>query len=219
MADVCDMSDLCAELRGASDTEFSRAYGGDPPNRILMSHGSLRVLADLSPLTEGHLLIAPVDHFLNFAQFAASHPGEVAALTSRLAPVVRQVYGNIAYLEHGSSSDMRRSACINHAHLHALPIDADDVADVMRADGMEEVRLEHFEALSERARDDLPYYLVSDTHRVLIFGIGEHMPKQYLRAVAARVLRLEDGTYDWAGYIRHNVCRRTIATFRDVLAR
>jgi diadenosine tetraphosphate (Ap4A) HIT family hydrolase len=181
--------------------------------------GSLRVLADLSPLTEGHLLVVPVPHYLNFAQFTAARPGELSALTERLAPAYRVAYGGASYLEHGSSSDMRRSACINHAHLHVLPLRTDEVISVMFDDGLDEVHLDHLEELSERADEDLPYYLASDTRSASIFGLGKQMPKQYLRWVAARLLQLEDGTWDWATYIRHDVCRRTIAKMSTTLTR
>lgn len=214
----CDVSDLCGELGGSMETEFSRTYGGDPPSRLLLSLGSLRLLADLSPLTEGHLLVVPTQHHLNFSQFTAARPGELSALTERLAPPYRALYGDISYLEHGSSSDMRRSACINHAHLHVLPIRADELISVMRNDGLDEVPLDHIEDLAERVDEDVPYYLASDTRSAWMFGVGKPMPKQYLRSVAARLLGLEEGTWDWATYIRHDVCRRTIVRMSAALA-
>lgn len=218
MAPFCDPSDLCSELSGSTETEFRRVYGGDPASRILLSHGSLRVLADLSPLVEGHLLILPVQHDLSFAQFTAAHPDELSFLGSLLLPVYRRIYGDVTYLEHGSSSDMRGAACINHAHLHVLPLRTADVVTAMRADGLEEVELDHLADLAQWAGEDLPYYLVSDTTYASVFGIGRHMSKQYLRSVAARLIGLEAGTWDWAAYIRHDLFRKTMATMATALS-
>jgi diadenosine tetraphosphate (Ap4A) HIT family hydrolase len=210
MASSCDLSDLCGELGGAVESEFSRTYAGDPSSRILMTRGSLRVLADLSPLTEGHLLVVPVQHYLNFAQFMAARPDELPALTTELTPTYRRLYGDVSYLEHGSSSNMRLSACINHAHLHVLPLRTDEVISMMHRDGLEETLIGDLQGLAKHADDDLPYYLASDTQSAWMFGLGRHMAKQYLRSVAARLLQLEDGTWDWAAYIRRDLCRRTI---------
>lgn len=213
----CDLSDLCDELGGSTDTEFRRVYGNDPPSRELLAYGSLRVLADLSPLVEGHILIVPVQHYLNFGQFIAEHPHDLRNLGEVVLPAYRHLYGDATYLEHGSSSDMRQAACINHAHLHVLPLKTRDVVTSMRADGLEEVRLSKIEDLALSAGDDLPYYLASNAQSGSVFGLGKHMPKQYLRAVAARLLGIEDGSWDWALHIRKEVCRQTVSNLRSVL--
>src|SRR3712207_831311 len=52
----CPNSDFCAELAGTAETNFFRTYCGDPETRMLGNTDNLAVVADLSPLTSGHIL-------------------------------------------------------------------------------------------------------------------------------------------------------------------
>src|SRR4051812_29282292 len=105
--------DLCAEMGGATDeTEFGRTYEGDPGDRVILASENLRLLADLSPLTTGHVLLLPTQHYLNFASVMAGHATEVMDLLQTIWPTYVSEYGQLAVLEHGSSSAMLGSACI-----------------------------------------------------------------------------------------------------------
>jgi diadenosine tetraphosphate (Ap4A) HIT family hydrolase len=213
----CDESDLCYELAGESETEFRRLYEGDPSSRVLIESSNLAVIVDLSPLVEGHVLVLPKRHYLNFCEVIADHAAELGALLNRLLPVYEQLYGRYSLLEHGSSTEMRTSACINHAHLHILPVEAGDIRSAMTADGLTELQFPTLGSLAVRAQEDASYFLCGDASGISLFGVGVTMPKQYLRALAARVLGLEDDTWDWAVFIRKNVCRETFNGLYDAL--
>lgn len=51
-----------------------------------------------------------------------------------------------------------------------------------------------------------------DQRGVRVYGVGARPQSQYLRSVAARVLGLGDGEYDWAVVVRKQLLRATVHT-------
>lgn len=132
----CACSDFCDELAGAAETSFFRAYRGDPESRLLGQTENLAVIADLSPLTLGHILILSRQHYLNFAQVVEAYPFEITTLLNLLRPQYVQTFGRMTILEHGSAENMVNGACITHAHLHLLPISRQAVDETIESDGL-----------------------------------------------------------------------------------
>ncbi|MGY2082866.1 HIT family protein [Blastococcus sp. SYSU DS0539] len=215
---VQEPCDLCLELtRQSVETEFHATYMGDPPGRVLASTTNLRLIADLSPLTEGHALLLPIEHHLNFATVLDRHGEEVAEFLEYVSGVYRSEYGNLTVLEHGSATAMLGSACIHHAHLHLLPIDGSAVDSVMTRDGLIPEDLSRLADLANRAMEDEPYFLRFDESTVRLYGIGTFRASQYLRSVSAEVIGLPAGAYDWSAVVRkqamRETCRRLSAAF------
>lgn len=211
---------LCPELAGAgTDTEFARTYLGDPVSRVLASTRHLRLIADLSPLVEGHALLLPVHHSLSFAVVLHEHRDEVLGFLDRVLPVYAEAYGDVTVLEHGSSTSMLGSACIHHAHLHLLPLAGDAVDAVMARDGLQAQDLDGLSALAGLATDDVPYFLRADGRGARLHGVGAPSESQYLRSVAAEVLGLPDGEHDWSAVVRTEALRATVRTLGPALRR
>ncbi|MFI0798991.1 Diadenosine tetraphosphate (Ap4A) hydrolase [Amycolatopsis lurida] len=132
----CADADFCDEFSGSGETSFARFYEGDPPSRRIYSTGNLTLLADMSPLVLGHLLLLPSKHYLSFAQVLSLHELEVTGLVGDVIPLYRDTFGEPLILEHGSSAGQESHACITHAHLHFLPVDGDTVDDLLIGDGL-----------------------------------------------------------------------------------
>lgn len=82
----CVNLDFCDEFAGVAETSFSRTYRGNPESRLLGQTENLAVIADLSLLTSGHILILSRLHYLNFAQVIEAYPSETKALLNLLLP-------------------------------------------------------------------------------------------------------------------------------------
>lgn len=211
--------DLCRELGGnPQDGEFARTYGGDPAQRSITGTENFRVIADLSPLVEGHALLLPVQHYLNFASVLADHRAELEELLNRVLTAYRNIYEVVTVFEHGSSKAMLGSACIHHAHLHLIPVNGLAVDVVMKRDGLRTRDLSAFGQLSDLAGADLPYFCRSDEQGTTLYGIGQRMQSQYLRAAVAEVLELPPGAYDWSAVVRKDVMRATLRRLSAVFA-
>lgn len=207
----CASSDFCDELAGVAETSFFRTYGGDPESRLLGQTENLAVIADLSPLTSGHILILSRLHHLNFAQVVEAHPSEIRDLLNLLLPQYVQSFGRVVILEHGSAEKMVNSACITHAHLHLLPIARQAVDEAMENDGLRWTSFPSLQDLGRTPWTTSAYYLSGAESDFRLYEPVPELPRQYLRAVAGAILGIPDPEWDWAVVIRRNLLRETIA--------
>jgi diadenosine tetraphosphate (Ap4A) HIT family hydrolase len=207
-ANAC--GDFCQELCGVGQTSFSRTYGGYPATRIIGRTANLTLLADLSPLCVGHLLLVSDYHYLSFAEVVRDHYREVADTAVALLAVYAETFGEPTVLEHGSAVDAVGSACITHAHWHILPVDGARVAAQMTADGLDALDLGDLEDLAALADLQLPYFYVAHGGYRQVYGIGRSMRSQYLRSVVGAILGIPDPEWDWALVVRHQDLRLTM---------
>nr|MDT0660925.1 hypothetical protein [Micromonospora sp. DSM 115978] len=216
----CDGAELCDELRSDDRNTFTTLYGGDPPGREIASTPGLRLIADLSPLTVGHLLLLPEEHYLSFGHLDAARADGVRAVLSLLRPLYVRTFGQLTILEHGSSSRIP-SACITHAHWHLLPVNGAHLTELIVRDGLGPVRLPDFTALRRFAAADQPYYYCFDGDNHVAFDAQRRVRSQYLRSVVGALFGIADPEWDWSLVVRKNLLRATmIATqgWRELIA-
>ncbi len=211
MSHRCASSGFCDELAGAAETSFFRTYRGDPKSRLLGQTKNLAVIADLSPLTSGHILIISRLHHLNFAQVAEAHPSEIEALLVLLFPQYVQTFGRMTVLEHGSAENMSNGACITHAHLHLLPISRQAVDKVIESDGLQGTTFSSLRDFGRSPWTRSAYYLSGAESGFRLYEPTPELPRQYLRSVAGAILGIPDPEWDWAVVVRRELLRETIA--------
>jgi hypothetical protein len=151
---------------------------------------------------------------MSFGEAALADP----AIENRLLHVLdqyREVFDRVTVIEHGSSTDMRSSACILHAHLHLVPIEMGPILETMVGDGIVFEKCVRWTPMIEAAEQDFSYYMVctsTDTY----FAIAKNLvlPKQYARLVLTRVLGLDSGMSDWGVISRPDCLYSTIDKWR-----
>jgi diadenosine tetraphosphate (Ap4A) HIT family hydrolase len=200
--------DFCQELRGSEDTSFIRTYEGEPRSRIIAASSNLTLMADLSPLCTGHLLLVSNFHYYSYAAVCRDHVEEVAQVTDLIQDLYGSTFGNPVVLEHGSSLDTSGSSCISHAHLHFLPVSADRVVEAMAEDGLKHADLSSLSDLV--AYEQVPYYYVASAGCRRVYSIDRSMKQQYLRSVAGKILGIPDPEWDWALVIRKECLRASM---------
>lgn len=211
---TCRGADLCHELAGRSGTEFDAVYDGDPPTRLVARSGNFTVLADMSPLCTGHLLLAPNLHYLSFAEAIPEHEAEVKDVTDQIVEQYTRTFGEPVILEHGSSPMTDGSSCITHAHWHLLPLAFDAVNEIITGDGLDWTDVDGLGELAESGKGTT-YFLCADRRRRRLYGPGRRMRRQYLRSVAAAVLGIPDPEWDYAVVVRKHLLRETMAATAD----
>lgn len=208
---LCVGADFCQELSGAADTDFSRTYRGTPHSRIICRSDNLTLLADMSPLTEGHLLVVSNDHYLSFGEVVCDHAEEVGHVLGVLFEQYSATFGEPIMMEHGSSSAMDGAACITHAHMHLLPLPLNAVHKAMIRDGLTATELIDVTGLGHLGARNLPYFFCADGHRYRVYGVARGMRRQYLRSIAGELLGIADPEWDYAVVIRKELLRTTLA--------
>lgn len=206
----CVGSDFCEELAGAEDVTFHRIYGGSPPGRIIGRGSTLTLMADMSPLTRGHLLLVPNDHYFSFGAVMYGHAEEVATALKQIVPPYAASFGEPVFLEHGSTMRMEGSACVTHAHIHLLPLPFAEVNALMARDGLVPTALGGIVDLEQFGHDDLPYFYCGDATEHQVYAAVQAKPRQYLRSVAGRLLGIADPEWDYAVVVRKDVLVATM---------
>lgn len=212
-AQLCD--DFCQELSGADETSFTRTYNGEPASRIICRSDNLTLMADLSPLCIGHLLLVSNRHYYSFAEVCREHSDEVSEVTEQVSRLYAATFGEPLILEHGSSPDIAGSACISHAHWHILPVAVESVISRMDEDGLEHIDLDNLSELAAIADNQVPYFYVANRVYHRVYGIGRKMRQQYLRSLVGAILGIPDPQWDWALVIRKEYLRRCMSETID----
>jgi diadenosine tetraphosphate (Ap4A) HIT family hydrolase len=213
--DFCAGGDFCQELTGATDTTFRRIYTGGPSERIISQGKTISLLADMSPLTLGHLLLISNRHYISFGQVVSDYPDAVISALAEIFPRYQASFGEPVVMEHGSTSGMAGSACITHAHLHLLPLPFDQVHALMTQDGLSWTALDSIADLDQFGRADLPYFYCGDVATHKVYGVAQKRPRQYLRSVAGRLLSIDDPEWDYAVIVRKYLLRATLEKTAD----
>jgi diadenosine tetraphosphate (Ap4A) HIT family hydrolase len=206
----CMGADFCQELAGDSDAEFHRVYQGNPPTRIIGRSPNLALLADMSPLCTGHLLIVPNRHHLSFAEVIDRHEREIENFTRHAFGRYAETFGDPLILEHGSAAGIDGSACITHAHWHILPVKFDETHRVITRDGLASIELTGLGDLAAIGRG-VPYYYCADRNSRRLYGVGQSMRRQYLRSVMGTLMGIPDPEWDYAVVVRKDLLRGTMA--------
>ena len=206
---VVACEDFCTELSGSVDTSFHRTYDGDPASRVICQGQSLTLLADLSPLCTGHLLLVSNHHYLSFAEVCVNHLVEVRESLKQIRSLYSTTFGPSVIIEHGSSLNQEGASCITHAHWHILPVEPETIIAAVAKDGLTYVDLRDLSDLTAAAAGN-SYYYVSDGNIHRIYRIDRTLPQQYMRSVVGRILGIPDPQWDWALVIRKEHLRTTM---------
>lgn len=211
---ACDDSQLCHELAGErSGVAFYEVYANNPQTRIVSESPNFALLADISPLVEGHTLLVPRDHYISFGGVPRPLWPELQDFTDMCIDLLSTKYSAPTVLEHGSSRSMANSPCISHAHWHVVP-GAERIIEVFEADGLRGQKLSSWTELEACSARDLPYiyYRFQDQHYAYIKQLSKR--HQYLRIAMAEIFGIPEPEWDWALSLRPELLRRTVQRLR-----
>jgi diadenosine tetraphosphate (Ap4A) HIT family hydrolase len=212
---VCEGADLCQEMARNTDTSFARTYQGDPPTRHILGTENLALIADMSPLVAGHLLLLPKTHYLSFSHVIDDHLPELMNFVETIAPLYRETFGELLVLEHGSSADGNGNACITHAHWHLLPVDGAEVDRIIQADRLAYTDLTDLAELGSPRWTPRPYFYRCHRGHMRVYEPSPTTRRQYLRSVVGAVLSIETPLWDYALVIRKELLRETMRRVRQ----
>lgn len=92
---------------------------------LLYKTDNFVVVPDIAPLTEGHMLIIPINHIMCCGDAIQKYPEEFIELKSLITRALKMAYGSCIFFEHGAVHNLRAGNSIDHAHLHCLPATVD----------------------------------------------------------------------------------------------
>jgi diadenosine tetraphosphate (Ap4A) HIT family hydrolase len=186
---------------------------------ILAATRAASVIPSVGALAAGHVLVIPNEHRLNLVLVPADELAELAELAAATYRTLRATYHMpVIAFEHGSLDDWKRSGgCLDHAHLHLLPLGAEFQSKIAGFPG-------RWRAVDERGVLDVAagyiasgsgYLSLWDGHKWWLRS-GEVRAQELRRSIAAA-----QGTpdrWDWAAFPNTDLMRRTVADLAGAIA-
>jgi len=185
--------DFCDEFSSGQQNAYARVYGPHAATRVLVD-GPFRLLPTLGQVAEGHLLIIPAKHLCSLADLADEQTQQLERLCRQVKSVLRRAYGACVFFEHGIRSAGSGGCGIDHAHMHAVPVTADGVLNILT---------EQFNGRTIGSLGDIKRNLRHDSSYLFFEHISgqryvfpvENLPSQYMRKLLADSVGKAD--WDW----------------------
>jgi len=190
-------------------SEFERGYFGvcGIENRVLYESDNFVVFPSLGQIVEGYLLITSKAHYVSMGVIPEQLHAELESVEDKVRTVLRRVYANPLFFEHGPDSERRCAGnCIDHAHFHCVPVDIELIEELSKDFPYEQIF--SFRELRNH-NSHIPYFFVEKNGQRYIFDIDHDIPSQYIRKIIADKIGKPERR-DWAVYPGFNEMKRTI---------
>jgi len=204
---------MCSFCQGPLFLKENRGVGAPVAASVLWGDEDFYVTIDVAPLVEGHLLLCTKNHHLS----TLGSGQDLFALSyhkSEIDRVLKKAYNRRpVFLEHGTRSDEHtRDSCIEHAHVHALPLQNELRSRVETRIGH---LVQHKSLITADRSAGGGEYIAYENKRGVVFlkkDKVEELPSQFFRLVVADTLEIE--SYHWV-QVRDNP--ETISKFNRSL--
>jgi diadenosine tetraphosphate (Ap4A) HIT family hydrolase len=197
LCEQCQCS-ICAELRGTSTPLFKSFIPAAAASRVLQQNNEWALLPTLGPLTPGHLMLVPREHYYSILACSEETLSTSRELLNACSLKLAASYGQeILFFEHGATAESGRScgACIDHAHLHIVPGPSSFLVAAM-SEFEPWVAADSLGDLQPYAAGH-PYLLIGSltTAKCWLYRCSRDVPSQFLRRVLGD--ELKNRSWDW----------------------
>jgi diadenosine tetraphosphate (Ap4A) HIT family hydrolase len=198
---------FCREIQSGQLPDFCDA---DIDSRILHETDRFVVMADISPLVPGHVMIVPKAHILCYGAVEDTARDEFSGIVNAVRTILGEHYGPSVILEHGTSSLDPVADHVTHAHLHIVP------ADIDIRDSLLNYHTTPIASLSDlsrwAARDEAYIYFESCAGERIVADRIVDIKRLFIRSEIARCIGLLDPLWDWRRHILSDNLRSTVET-------
>ncbi len=170
------------------------------PTEILYEDNYFFIIADVAPLTDGHYLICTNEHIASYSHANEDILRALVTLKINLRHAFQDVYGKLSFFEHGSGSESSGGCCINHAHLHVLPLSYDLLPILNSSYSFEEIDTD--EILQLKGERPYLFYEDSEGHAFLSKNTSKAIPSQYFRRVISEN-GVEKVAWNWRDQVQY----------------
>jgi diadenosine tetraphosphate (Ap4A) HIT family hydrolase len=138
------------------------------------------VIAGLGAFVPGYVLVFPEQHVESALRIRQETSGAFRDLVQRTVSAVQSAFGPPTLFEHGSCprQGVRRSACLDHAHIHILPGSYDLRSYVTGRGGPQD------QSVNERTLDRAAYLFLHEPMMRPVYGRDPGMSQFFRRQIA-----------------------------------
>ena len=190
-----DFCVLCSELTDSPPFSVQAGVRKPDEERILIDDTPLVMMHDISPVIDGHSLIVSRLHINSFAEFPSL--SKLQSAMRKVLELLGRYKSPVLFFEHGSNTNTPgKMNCVNHAHIHCIPVDLPILEYIVRYSGPES-RIVETDVLSLeefRGSDYLLYSRNADDCTVLV-NPEKPLPRQLIRMIVSSYANT--GDWDW----------------------
>jgi diadenosine tetraphosphate (Ap4A) HIT family hydrolase len=180
-------------------SEFHNLVGADFGSRIILTSTNFVVFPAIGQIVPGYLLIVPKSHYLSVGYLPEGLFNELETLVREIRQKLEDVYGcKPIFFEHGNLSDSKKAGCcVDHAHIHAVPVEIDLRADIQKL--YPERKIEHLTELRGFVEHQIPYIFFQNANGERFAYDAKLVVSQFLRILLSNKLGFPE-RWDWRAY-------------------
>jgi len=130
---------------------FCKIAAGEIPSRVLHEDEQFRVLLDLAPVTRGHALILPKNHYANLYELPEDVAADVMKLAKKMAGTMTEKLGCTGFNLLQNNGEIAGQT-VKHFHLHLIPrYDEDGQSITMKPTSPSAAELDEVKEIITRA--------------------------------------------------------------------
>lgn len=169
-------------------------------DRPIIQTADFFVVPAMGQFTEGYVLICTKEHFLNLGNMDPVLFNRFLDLKEQVRTLLFEEYGRKpAFFEHGPASNLKRGgSCVDHAHLHAIPVDL-SVPPTWVSENLEGGKIDNMNAIVDYAKTGKPYFFLECPDGTMYLYDAVALPCQYGRQIFAREYGVLEN-WDWHYY-------------------
>jgi ATP adenylyltransferase len=210
------MCRFCPELEeDGIESEFAQIAGEPLASRIAAQGEKFVLVPTLGPLVRGHFLLLPRRHVRNFGLLTDDEAMDAHNILAQVsAELARRYSAEVMLFEHGAvSEECPIGACLEHAHIHLVPLSTDLSDPLTRRYGVPTAA--SVADLRNPALAGHGYLWVHDSVRGGRYWTAEIVPSQLLRQLVAGALNMHERA-DWRTNPGLELVRQTLGDAREL---
>ena len=174
----------------------NKKIGLNGANWVVYEDENVFVTPDVSPVLKGHFLIVSKEHINSFGN---GNKEVFLSLQKAKEILVEKVYGQeqVLFFEHGAVISHMAGGCIDHAHLHAIPlekaIDVDAYIDKYKLLETPKLKMT-YETVHRFAEEGRPYIAYGYNKNNMWIRSANRLPTQFFRLLVSDYY---PGEYNW----------------------
>jgi len=191
---------LCNEVSGqhALSTLLSIPL---PVHRVLIEDEDFLVLRDICPLIPGHYLLISREHLCSFGDLPATKHKTFSQFKLYAADMIGRRFARPILFEHGSRiGSMAAGACVEHAHIHLIPVSGAPVTLWMEEFGDVKTCTDPAAPSSVVSSEDYLFYEDDQGVGSIVLNPSPRVPHQFIRRQMGQHLDIPD--WNWKTVFR-----------------
>lgn len=206
---------LCNEISKQKEGNLCYELFNRQVNRVIAQTKNFVVLPTIGQIVEGYLLIVPKKHYFCIGAIPSNYLQEFIMLKKECKRILLEIYGTgTIFFEHGSVDveiTCRAGCCIDHAHLHVVPVDLDLHNKISQK--YKEVKISKISELQRYHKSKRAYLYYENCDGQKYVFDAPVVVSQFLRMILAEELGSPD-LWDWRKHPGKQKMLNTITKLR-----